>query len=179
MATRKIEIENVTHVIFLLNISATGDLAWSPDLVHSLFLYILKAQKSFYIFKGCFLRSCYRDYVWPAKVKVFTILPFIYFFILPFIEKVCLPTLSPFLMGFGAIVIPQSWTHYQKNHAWNFPINLHIPTIVLNVGKMRRAFQKEKERIIQTPWWYSFSSCLTYSSRKLPDSANFRFLFPS
>ena len=108
VATRKIEIENVTHVIFLLNISATGDLAWSPDLVHSLFLYILKAQKSFYIFKGCFLRSCYRDYVWPAKVKVFTILPFIYFFILPFIEKVCLPTLSPFLMGFGAIVIPQS-----------------------------------------------------------------------
>lgn len=69
VATRKIEIENVTHVIFLLNISATGDLAWSPDLVHSLFLYILKAQKSFYIFKGFFLRSCYRDYVWPAKLK--------------------------------------------------------------------------------------------------------------
>lgn len=104
-------------------------------------------------------RSCYSHYVWPAKVKIFTILPFI--------QKVCPPTLSSLLTGFGATVILQSWMQCQKNYAWNSPTNFHIPTIVLNVvARIRREFQKEKEGMVQTPLWFPPHPHLTYSSSK-------------
>lgn len=67
VATSKFLIENVTHIIFLLDSKTLQEtLAWSPNLVHRLFLYILKAKKSFYSFKALFKKkkkSCYRDCV--------------------------------------------------------------------------------------------------------------------
>lgn len=116
-----------SHYISVGQQCSTEELAWSPNLVHSLFLYILKAKKSFCIFKELFKkrereRSCYRDYVWPAKVKIFTV----------FTEKACPPSHRTLPAGFGAMVILQSCTQCQKNHAWNSFINLHILIIVLN-----------------------------------------------
>lgn len=153
----------MTHIIFLLNSNALRVTWHGVQIWSTAYFYISwKLKRVFTFSKGCFKkkkRSCYRHYVWPAKVKIFTILPFI--------QKVCPPTLSSLLTGFGATVILQSWMQCQKNYAWNSPTNFHIPTIVLNVvARIRREFQKEKEGMVQTPLWFPPHPHLTYSSSK-------------
>lgn len=57
-----LRVKNVTHNCISVGQQCSMEsLAWRPNLIHSLFLYILEAKKSFYIFKGLFKKKRERE----------------------------------------------------------------------------------------------------------------------